>query len=132
MAIEVRWLDEDEMAIFWRFDPYWTPQDYRQAVTDTKTMLRSRPELEVDIIADMRSTVMFPVRVVGAAVEYHRTAPADSNYGVGIVVSGNVVHHAIYQMLDALPDTQSRFVMTDTMEQAHDIWQERQHTRLAG
>lgn len=131
MAIDVRWLDEDQRAIFWTFEPYWTPQDYHQAVVKTKTMLRSRPEIKLDIIADMRLTVMFPVRVVEYAVEYHRSAPLDSNYGVGIIVSQNVVHHSIYQMLDALPDTKSRFVMTDTMEQAHDVWQQRQRRRPA-
>lgn len=123
--IEVSWFDLERKAVLWVFQANATV-DCLEAVTDqTNGMTAGRPRF--DVVADVSQLTILPAMAIGALSKLHRRAP--SNYGVTIIVGANVFVRSALSVAGRLAPIRGRYILVDTMEQAHHELMARQQAR---
>lgn len=119
MGLKADWFDDEQTILLYTFDGQWTWDDLLVLIEQANTMTRSVRH-QVDTIIDLRLNQSYPF---GALMRFRSlTATAPDNWGMAVFVSENdFIGNLLATLTKVFPVIGLRYVMTDTIDAAHDI-----------
>jgi hypothetical protein len=113
MGILLNWLNEDQEAIYWEFEPDWTIEEFYRAFDRCLEMADNGP---FTVIADMQHVYSMSSNALSIFIMRHATLPA--NYQGSIVFNASHYMQRLFALMNRQPFTRDRFTIVASLDEA--------------